>query len=60
MNNEIGPSLQFLGAFVGGLGAGVLLGRVSEAGVLLAAAIFAGAWCLVLTWLSRDLGRPAD
>lgn len=53
-------SLQFLGAFVGGLGAGVLLGRVSEAGVLLAAAIFAGAWCLVLAWLSRDLGRPAD
>lgn len=50
-------SLQFLGAFGGGLGAGVLLGHVSEAGVLLAAAVLAGFWCLVLAALSRDLGR---
>ncbi len=47
--------LQFLGAFVGGLAGGVLLGRLGETGVLLAAAILAAAWCLVLLIWQRWL-----
>lgn len=48
--------LQFLGAFVGGLAGGVLLGRFGEPGVLLGAAGLALAWCLVLLVLQRGLG----
>jgi MFS family permease len=48
--------LQFLGAFVGGLAGGVLLGRFGESGVLLGAAALALAWCLVLGGLQRSLG----
>jgi MFS family permease len=49
--------LQFLGAFVGGVAGGVLLGRYGEAGVLLGAAGLAAAWCLVLAGLQTRL-RP--
>ena len=48
--------LQFLGAFVGGLAGGLLLGRYGEPGVLLGAAALAIAWCLVLLLLQRSLG----
>lgn len=47
--------LQFLGAFVGGLAGGVLLGRHGEAGVLFGAAALAAVWCLVLLPLQRAL-----
>lgn len=49
--------LQFFGAFVGGVSGGVLLGRFGESGVLLGAALLAGAWALVLL-ASRRLLRP--
>lgn len=47
--------LQFLGAFVGGLAGGVLLGRWGEAGVLAAAAALAMSWTAVLLLLGRRL-----
>jgi MFS family permease len=50
-------SLQFLGAFVGGLVGGVLLGRLGEPGVLLGAAALAALWCGILLLLQRGLGR---
>lgn len=50
--------LQFLGAFVGGLAGGVLLGRWGESGVLAAAAGLALAWTAVMLLLGRRL-RPA-
>lgn len=50
--------LQFLGAFVGGLAGGVLLGRWGEAQVLAAAAALALAWTLVL-WLLGSRLRGA-
>jgi MFS family permease len=48
-------SLQFLGAFAGGVAGGVLLGRFGEAGVLLGAAALAAGWCLVLAGLQLQL-----
>ncbi len=50
-------SLQFLGAFVGGLGGGVIMGWFGEAGVLAAAAGLAALWCLVLAWLPMRIAR---
>lgn len=50
--------LQFLGAFVGGVCGGVLLGRFGEAGVLLGAAVLAAVWTLVLV-AGRRLLRDA-
>lgn len=50
-------SLQFLGAFVGGIAGGVLLGCLGESGVLLAAAVLAAAWCLVLLATQNLLSR---
>ncbi|MBX3725975.1 MAG: MFS transporter [Xanthomonadales bacterium] len=47
--------LQFLGAFVGGLVGGVLLGRLGEAQVLAAAAALALGWTAVLWVLGRRL-----
>lgn len=50
-------SLQFLGAFAGGLGGGMAMGRFGESGVLLGAAALAALWCLVLAWLPMRIAR---
>ncbi len=50
-------SLQFLGAFVGGLGGGVIMGWFGESSVLAGAAGLAVLWCLVLVWLPMRIAR---
>ena len=52
-------SLQFLGAFVGGAGAGVLLGTSGEAGILIGAAGLASAWLIVLL-VAGNTSFPGD